>query len=176
MPSGQPGRVLVVPTGGDPTISARRRLTNFGADMDRITVAPDLLRGHSDSDALQAGRGLPALEDRLANLLPDLVVIDRPEVNLAGWRNGRRAGEANVLRRCLADFGRRYRCAIIAVCRLTPGVNLNPLRPVVHATGVLLVTRDPRDPGRSIMTPLRNRAGPLGKAQAFRVSEHAGQS
>lgn len=176
-PAGPPGLTLLLPGEDDLADTIRPRLDTLQADATRIKAVTGVVHQGKDSPLWLDESGVIALEKAIKLIAPDLVIID-PLVAFLGARlDMNRSNEVRAMLRPLADLAKRYNCAVVALRHLTKAFSLHALYRgqgsidfSAHARSALLMGKDPEDPDRSILVPIKTNIGLLGHAQALRLT------
>ena len=168
-----PSRVLVMTAedGLDDTI--RPRLDSMGADVTRVYAC----EGVDSFDE----EGLDLLENRAAELRPDLMVVD-PLVAYIGARvDIHRANETRAVLSRLASIADRTRSAVLAIRHLNKSSGgkaiyrgLGSIDFTAAVRSVLLVGQDPDDTTSGAVVHIKSNLAPRGDSLGYRLSPKDG--
>ena len=175
------GRALILSAEDDPADTIVPRLIAADADLLRVKLL-DCVRDLSASgNPFERGfsleRDVQLLERELA-LMPDcrLVVVDPISAYLGGTDTHRNA-DVRALLMPLTKLAQRHDVAIVAVSHLNKGTALHANYRVTGsiaftamARAVYLIAKDPDDPKRRLMMPIKNNLGHDEAGLAYRIS------
>lgn len=177
-PSSTPGDVLLLSAEDDVADTIRPRLEAAGADLDRVHVLTGR-REASGSRLVSLERDLDELEPLVAR--PGrfrLIVVDPISAYLEGLDMNRQQEVRSLLHR-LSRLAEHSRAAVVVVSHLRktgqkgPAIyrTLGSLAFTAVARAVWNVVKDPADPNRRLMVPVKLNLSPDPTAMAFRLVE-----
>ncbi|MCA9312596.1 MAG: AAA family ATPase [Phycisphaerales bacterium] len=166
-----PGGVVLINAEDDIADTVRPRLDALGADPSRIEALetiewPDPETGEILEQCFTL-RDLPRLEEAI-HRVPDcrLVIIDPISAHLGKAVDSHRDADVRAVLRPLSDLARRLRVAVVAVAHLNKGSGKAMYRTNgslafnAAARSVLAVVKDPDDPTRRLVLPVKNNLAP----------------
>ena len=176
------GDVIMVSAEDDPGDTIRPRLDAAGADVSRVhvlTMVSELDRdGNPRERSFNLAKDIPGLDDLLRQT-PEcrLVTIDPVSAYLGGTDSHNNA-DIRALLTPLAATASKHRVAIVAVTHLNKAQQANALYRasgslafVAAARAAYSVTKDPNDPDRRLILPLKNNLGDDRTGFAYTIIE-----
>jgi hypothetical protein len=174
------GAAILLGAEDDPSDTTLQRLKAAGADLNNVAaltaVRESGLMGTSRPFSLR--RDLDVLDAALAQM-PDcrLVVIDPITAYMDGIDGNRNIDVRTVLQP-LSELAAEHRVAVVAVTHLNKNVSrqaiyrtIGSLAFVAHARSVWGVVRDPGDPARRILLPVKTNVSLEARGLVFRLPE-----
>ena len=177
-----PGYAILLSAEDDPGDTIRPRLEAAGADLRRVSLVAGVRIG-SAKKAFQLREHLRFLGD-LCKQEPEtrLIIID-PISAYLGDEEGHSNTKVRNLLAPLAKMAQHYNVAVVAVTHLNKSGQGNAQSAIYRAMGSLaftaaartvhLVTRDPDDPERRLMVPIKNNLGQDRSGYGFTLGPNA---
>ena len=176
------GDTIMVSAEDDPGDTIRPRLDAAGADVSRVhvlTMVSELDRdGNPRERSFNLAKDIPGLDDLLRQT-PEcrLVTIDPVSAYLGGTDSHNNA-DIRALLTPLAAMASRHKVAVVAVTHLNKAQQANALYRasgslafVAAARAAYSVTKDPDDPDRRLILPLKNNLGDDRTGFAYTIIE-----
>jgi len=177
------GRVVLLSTQDNVADTIRPRLEAAGADLNRVVIL-QAVRGGGDDPARSAerpfsmARDLPVLERALAETGDVRLIIVDPLSAYLGVADSQRAGEVRGLLTLLRGVAERWQCAVLAITHLNKNVGTQvmyratgSLALVAAVRAVWAVARDPEQPGRHLLLPVKCNLARRVDGLAYRIAE-----
>jgi hypothetical protein len=177
-----PGNVLVLTAHDDPSAIGRPRLERAGADLSRVFFATGVHRRENDGHDFKRQVSLPddlmpLTKAIFARRPMPLVVLDPAWVFCSrGTGRSRLAGPAQLAE--LAELASMLQVAIVCVTDLRrdghsgPGFRAAGDRALLAAAPTAWgLVRDPQQPHRRLMLPLKTNTGPEQKGLSFQIDD-----
>jgi len=174
------GRALILSAEDDPADTMVPRLMAADADRSRVRLLDCVRDRTMTGDPFDRGfsleRDIPLLERELA-ILPDcrLVVVD-PISAYLGHTDTHRNADVRALLMPLTKLAQRHDVAILAVSHLNKGTGLQANYRVTGsiaftatARAVYLIAKDPNEPKRRLMIPIKNNLAQDDVGLAYRI-------
>lgn len=187
LPGGSPSEptgVVILNYEDDPGSVLRPRLEAARADLSRIFYVQGV-QAPTDGEPRDAvlPQDLDALSDAVAKVGAKLVIIDPILTALDSSIDTHRDAEVKRALRPLTQFAQEHNVAILAVRHPNKGTGgraINRPGGSIGLTGTArlssLLSIDPEDPNRRILTPIKSNLGVLHPAWSFRIATHANGS
>lgn len=179
------GKVLILSAEDDPADTIRPRLDAAGADPSRVHLLKavrgiDVKTGETQTRMFSLKRDLETLSAELERLRDvRLVVVDPVSAYLDGTDSHTNA-DVRALLAPLAELAARHQAAIVAVSHLNKGGQQSALYRVTGslafvaaARAVYAVLKDPQDPQRRLILPVKNNLAPDNAGVAYAIGAAA---
>jgi len=164
------GGVIMLSAEDDPGDTIRPRLDAVDADVDHVFILTAIQDMNNDGELVERGFCLDRDIDQLDRLLaakPDirLVSVD-PVTAYMGRTDSHNNSEVRAVLARLATIAARHKVAVVVVTHLNKSAQLNAmyratgsLAFVAAARAVFAVTKDPAEPDRRLLLPIKNNLG-----------------
>ena len=180
---GDPVGVVILSAEDDLARTVRPRLEAAGADLARIATVALRARDGAIRAPLITSEDLAAVEQAVKDTDARLLIVDPLMAYLPDEVNTNRDHDVRRALRGLAELAERTACAVLAVRHLRKGTAENPLYRgggsigiIAAARAAFLLARDPDDPERRVLAPLKMNVAPEPPARAFRLDIEPGHA
>ncbi len=172
------GDVVLVSAEDDPADTLRPRLDAAGADVARVHLLDFVEEATEDGTERRSFslEDIEALDGLLAEIDARLVVIDPVSAYLGGTDSHKNA-DVRALLAPLAEMAARRGVAVVGITHLNKGGGaamyraMGSLAFVAAARAAYLVAKDPDDPDRRLMLPIKNNVGDDRTGLAYAIAE-----
>jgi hypothetical protein len=156
----------------------RPRLEAHGADCSRIVAIRAIEGNDADGEyrrTFDLGRDLRHLTNTIERMRDCRLVVIDPISAYLGRAGENFNAEVRALMGPLADLASRYQLAVVAVTHLRKGEGaaiyraMGSLAFVAAARSAWMIRKDPNDPGRRLLLPVKNNLASDASGLAYRV-------
>lgn len=173
---GKPATVVFLSAEDDVARTIVPRLAAAGADLERIVTVRLRAGDGTDRQPLIAPADLVHVEEVIRDEGARLLVVDPLMAYLPDGVNANRDHDVRRALSALAGLAERTGCAVVVVRHLRKSAAESPLYRgggsigiIAAARAAFVVARDPEDPDRRVLAPLKLNVAPEPPARAFRL-------
>ena len=173
---GEPVGVVILSAEDDLARTVRPRLEAAGADLARIATVALRERDGGTRAPLITSDDLAMLEEAVHETHARLLIVDPLMAYLPDEVNANRDHDVHRALAALAALAERTGCAVVVVRHLRKSAAESPLYRgggsigiIAAARAAFLVARDPGDPDRRVLAPLKLNVAPEPPARSFRL-------